>query len=150
MTRRWAVALLVLLAAREALAQELKERAVLEGHHHPVICLAFSPDSKAVVSADGWGAIRVRHLATGKAWVHDKAHSSGLHFVAFSRDGRFLISGGRSGQVGTVKLWDAATGRERAAYEIGFNPLAVSPDGKTVASANVTGTIKLWDLPAAD
>ncbi len=130
---------------------DIDERATFSRAASAITSLTFSPDSKAVAVGDGSGAIRLRQLATGKRWGSDKAHPSGVCLVAFSPGGRFLISGsGVSGKAGTVKVWEAATCTERAAYEIGLNPLAMSPDGKTLAAANVTGTIKLFDLPAAD
>ena len=53
----------------------------------------------------------------------------------------------------TVRLWDVATGKERAVWQ-GHTAkvwsIAVSPDGRTVASASMDGAIKLWDLEASD
>jgi WD40 repeat protein len=49
----------------------------------------------------------------------------------------------------TIRLWDVATGEEMARLEghkDQVRSLAISPDGKTLASACTNGTIKLWDL----
>src|SRR5207302_6466148 len=59
-------------------------------------------------------------------------------------DGKMLASGGRW----TMKLWDAATGKEKATLRDGsgfIQTVALSSDGKTLASS-VGSTTKLWDV----
>ena len=64
--------------------------------------------------------------------------------MAFSPDGKTRASGSVDK---TIKLWDLATGKDRA-FLTGHHVHAVvfSPDGKTLASGGGDKTITLWDV----
>ena len=64
--------------------------------------------------------------------------------MVFSKDGKMLVSGSKDS---TVRLWNAETGRFLPTLRGHFweiEAVAVSPDGKTVVSAD-DGTINFWD-----
>ncbi|VFM94970.1 MAG: WD40 repeat [Candidatus Kentron sp. G] len=82
-----------------------------------------------------------------------KAHPGGVEGVIcwddcirFSPDGRRLLSGSWDN---TLKLWDAATGREMRAFR-GHKgdvwSVALSPDGRQVLSGGDDHTLRLWDV----
>ncbi|MGO8745471.1 MAG: WD40 repeat domain-containing protein [Thermoguttaceae bacterium] len=127
--------------------------------------LAFSPDGKILASAgaieweDPRGTARALSqvpgptttnlwdVATGKTVATLKGGVAALGGVAFSRDGKTLVSG----RSGTIEFWDLAARRDVATIERSEDSecvwsLAIAPDGKTLAVACVNGTVTFWDM----
>jgi WD40 repeat protein len=127
--------------------------------------VSFSPDGKTLAAG-----LRLWDLPTGKARPPlqglDPDERGMVNAVVFSPDGKTLAAGGgkvttvgRSG-LGWVRLWEVATGRLRFFVEgqefsdqdlEGGGPemvqsVAFSPDGKTLATASLFGSVLLWDL----
>jgi WD40 repeat protein len=72
--------------------------------------------------------------------------------VAITADGRRIVSGAWQGD-GSVRLWDAATGRQLQVLRgsgQGVHGVAISADGKLALSGDADGTVRLWDLDTAD
>ncbi|CZR63606.1 related to vegetatible incompatibility protein HET-E-1 [Phialocephala subalpina] len=141
----------------------------LEGHSSYVQSVAFSPDGKQVVSGSGdetvrlWDAttgaalqtleghsssvqiVRLWDATTGAALQTLEGHSSTVRSVAFSPDGKYIVSGSDDE---TVRLWDATTSAALQTLEghsSYVQSVAFSPDGKQVVSGSGDRTIRLWD-----
>jgi hypothetical protein len=73
-------------------------------------------------------------------------HSTEVGAVAVAPDGSWLATGDN----GTVRVWDVATGQQRSALSghTGWvNAVAVAPDGSWLAtSGDDDGTVEVWDV----
>jgi WD40 repeat protein len=115
-----------------------------DGHAGVVAGLAYSPDGKSLASV--CVEVLVWDPATGKT----RRQLPGRGVVGYSPDGKILASGGPD-QDQTLRLYDAASGRElrriRAARAGLMVPLAAafSPDSKLLATESNRG-FALWDV----
>jgi len=129
----------------------------LTGHTESVCCVVFSPDDKLVVSGSNRnvstmkpGTVKIWGTASGQE-VHTFPGYSGtgwpgpVHSVAFRSDGErlALACGSR------IRIVDTASWQELQSLPVQGSDvlsLAFSPNGKQLASCNLDGAVKVWDL----
>ncbi|NMC34731.1 MAG: CHAT domain-containing protein [Veillonellaceae bacterium] len=83
-------------------------------------------------------------LAIHAAPISRMSHDDYITSVAFSPDGKWVISGSWDH---TVRVWEAATGTEiaRMTHDGSVDSVAFSPDGKWVVSGSGDGTARVWE-----
>jgi WD40 repeat protein len=107
--------------------------------------VAISPDGKEFV-VGGVAQLEVFDLASGEmAMKIGGRFRSSADDVLYTPDGKFIISA----HMGTVTIWNALNGktiREIKADENKVEALAISPDGKSLATANWDKAVHLWNI----
>jgi WD40 repeat protein len=74
-----------------------------------------------------------------------EGHTADINSVAFSPDGRFVVTASADG---TARVFDAATGGrlgELRGHGKSVNTASFSPDGKFIVTASDDATVRLWD-----
>src|SRR6185312_4903657 len=126
-----------------------------------VYAIAFSPDSKSVVTAssealrqdrDFISEVSFWNSGSGELQRTITEHGEGVLSLAFSPDGATIAgsigSGSEASKLGKIKLWDAHTGALKWAvtgHTDFATAVAFSPDGYLVASGSLDHTVKFWD-----
>lgn len=111
-----------------------------------------SEGCRAVMSPDGSllavGSGRRIHLLSAESWDEVgllSGHSNNVYALAFTPDGRRLVSGSRDR---TLRIWDLAS-RTSIATLAGHSDeifaVAVSPDGRRIVSGGRDAMIRVWD-----
>ena len=117
-----------------------------------VYSVAFSPDSRFVLSGSQDSTVKLWEVASGGKLRTFTGHAGAVYSVAFSPDSRFALSGGYDA---TVKLWEVASGKELRTFTGNSNSVqsvAFSPDGRFALSGSGNSglggdlTLKLWDV----
>ena len=128
-------------------------------HKKDVNAIAFSPDGRLILSG-GLDTVKPASVFSVKLWDLSKKswwrlskkpitifgeHQAEITTAAFSPDGKFVLSGDRSGK---LKMWEIATGKEVRTFEENQGEIrtaAFSFDGKLLVTGG-EGKLNLWDM----
>jgi hypothetical protein len=124
---------------------------LLKGHNGPVFDVAFDPAGRLLASASGDRTVKLWDVATGERLDTFSQPTKEQYAVAFSPDGQHVIAGGVDSR---IRVWRISpTAKEGTndlvqslfAHDGPIVRLAVSRDGRWIASSSEDRTIKLWD-----
>ncbi|MEO6573763.1 MAG: hypothetical protein ABIP89_07990, partial [Polyangiaceae bacterium] len=108
--------------------------------------VAFTPDGAAVLTTSG-ETVKMWDTRKGELLRTFSGHTDRVSSVRATPEGRYVVSGGDS----TVRIWDLQTGlvvrtipADASAH---VTSIAVSADGRSVASAGFDGTANTWFVP---
>ena len=124
----------------------VKESGQFLGHMTDVRSVAFSPNSKAIVSGSSDRTVRLWDLAGQPIGEPFKGHTDTINSVAFSPDGQTILSGSSDR---TVRLWDGQgdpIGELFQGHTDAVNSVVYTPDGQTIVSGSSDRTVRLWDV----
>ena len=126
-----------------------KKRKVFTGPSDSVMCIVFSPDGQLLASASLDGFVRLWNVLSERR-RKTFAHGGWVKSVAFSPDGKTLVSGGED-RDGSVMLWDVDASQNPLitpfpGHSGTVESVAFSPDGQFLASTSRDNTVKLWDV----
>jgi len=118
-----------------------------------VNAVSFSPDGKMVVTGSsdrGGGYLRLWDAKTGKLLRRFDGHEDTVLSVAFSRDGKRLLT---SSYDETARLWNVETGelvRTFVGHDWWVWCAAFSPDEKRIVTASHDGSAMVWSVDTGE
>jgi RNA polymerase sigma factor (sigma-70 family) len=133
-----------------------EQLATLEGHASIAWRMNFSPDSRLLVTQAGDMVIHVWNTQTWQDMTRLRADDGSFQmFVAFTPDSRSILTMSVDFQIpnqpaqgdGSIRLWDAESGKERMRFP-GGGAAILAPDGKSLAVIRQDRSVHVIDLPS--
>jgi WD40 repeat protein len=109
----------------------------------------FSPDSKAIAAITANNTIKVwgidgREIITIKGQDREQYMSG----ISFTPDGKFIAAPSQDNKVNLVKFWNIQGQliKTFSGHQYNIWSISCSPDSKTIATADLGGTVKIWSI----
>jgi WD40 repeat protein len=119
----------------------------LEGHRNGFSAVAFSPDSRLIVTGSVDWTATVWDASNGKELFVLSGHHGQVIHVAVSPHSRRIFTGGFDN---TTRVWDSASGQELLTLKGKlFTAPGISPDGRRIV-AGPEPPILVWEVASPD
>lgn len=112
--------------------------------------IALSPDGERLATAQNRGQFEIIDLTRGKEVAAPAAHPLRVQVLAFTPDGRMILSGGDDG---SLRFWDADSGVCRKTHQVngfGFSSMAIAPGARKAFTACPGEAVDAWDLSSGE
>ncbi len=123
-----------------------KHKTTLVGHTDGVYSVAYSPDGTTIATGAWYGDSMVRLWVAATGTPKTSLRNQGVVLsMAYSLDGTTLATADSS----DIRLWDTATGilkKTLTGHKGRIESLVFSPDGNTIATVSMDGTMILWNV----
>lgn len=120
------------------------------GHRGVVVCVAYFPDGRRIVSGSGDRSIRIWDVDSGQCLHILEGHTEGVWQLAVSQDGRFIASAAHDG---LVRVWDGENGtflrtlHGQSGYAMS---VAFSSDGSHIVGGTSNYCVGIWETESGE
>jgi serine/threonine protein kinase/WD40 repeat protein len=111
--------------------------------------LAFSADARLLAAATQQGLVKVWELPSGREVQEFRARSQNVFALAFSPDGRRLVTAGEGD--GALRLWDVGTWQELITLRrpgVTLDGVGFIRDGNQLTALTPQGELHCWRVPS--
>lgn len=115
------------------------------GHEQGVSDVAFSADSRFIVSGSDDKTLRLWDVATGSSIKTLNGHTNYVFCVNFNPHSNMIVSGSFDE---TVRLWDVKSGKCLKVLPAHSDPVTAvdfNRDGSLIVSSSYDGLCRIWD-----
>ena len=138
-----------IICITELYSQQL-ETVVQRGHYEAIKAIAFTPDSKYLLTGSRDKSIKLWDIASGRELRSFLGHSLTVNDLDVSSDGKYIVS---SSADKTARLWEIETGRlirTFTGHQDMLTSVDLSSDGKKLITAGYDWVAILWDVATGD
>ncbi|MGC8643285.1 MAG: WD40 repeat domain-containing protein [Isosphaeraceae bacterium] len=129
--------------------EDRQETRVFSGLSDIAKAVQFSPDGAVLAASTFSGEFHLWSLKPGKEPLPSTHRIKSVQAFEFAPDNRTVVLARWGNNLKDLILWDYRGGRvclHLGSNAFGVNDLAVSPDGRTLASADQDRSIRFWDM----
>lgn len=124
---------------------EITKLVVLRGHTAPIRSVAWTVDSRRIVTGSNDGTAIVWDAEGGKPERTIRGDAGKIFSISLSPDGRFIVGGT---EANTAVVWNIDTGAmvtTLRGHQADLYATAVAPNGRRVATGSFAGGIVVWN-----